>query len=101
MRQTVQAMAHSGSRRPFFAARIVAAIRRMTARIDECLSRPALNRRVLYRLSVLSERELADIGLTRADVVEAAMPENGDATHFLVRRRDERWDAHRDRRKVI
>ena len=55
------------------------------------LSRNARDRRVLRRLSAMSDRELQDIGLTRGDVVDAAsLPRNDDASLLLVRRRDER-----------
>jgi uncharacterized protein YjiS (DUF1127 family) len=75
------------------AARIVERLKGATVRATRSVSRPALNQRVLYRLSTLSERELGDIGLTRSDVVEAGLPENGDATHFLNARRDGRHRA--------
>ena len=54
------------------------------------LSRQAQNRRVLHRLSAMSDRELRDIGLVRQDVVDAALPGNGDASHLLLARREER-----------
>lgn len=59
------------------------------------LSRHAQNRRVHYRLSVMSDRELRDIGLVRQDVVDAALPGNGDASHLLLARRDERRNGRR------
>lgn len=71
--------------------RAVAAVKGLAKHIAEGLSRDALNRRVLYRLSVLSDRELGDIGLTRYDVMDAvSLGGGGDASHFLVSRRDER-----------
>ena len=54
------------------------------------LSRQAQNRRVLHRLSAMSDRELRDIGLVRQDVADAALPGNGDASLLLVARREER-----------
>ena len=71
---------------------------RIVARLREDLTRPAINRRVVHRLSVLSDRELKDIGLVRQDVFDASLPENGDATCFLLRRRDE---ARHRRRGVL
>lgn len=78
--------------------RIVAVWTGLARRIAEGLSREALNRRVLYRLSVLSDRELGDIGLSRYDVMDAASLGTGnDATHFLMRRRDDRQNARHTR----
>ncbi|TXN63035.1 DUF1127 domain-containing protein, partial [Methylobacterium sp. WL18] len=57
------------------------------------LSRAAMNRRVLHRLSTLSERELKDIGLTPQDVADAAVPGPRDATDLLIGRRDDRRRA--------
>ena len=57
------------------------------------LSRDAVNRRVLHRLSTMSDRELSDIGLTRYDVQDAASLHAGDPTHLLVTRRNERRHA--------
>lgn len=73
------------------AHRAIAVRAGMVARCAESLSREALNRRVLYRLSVLSDRELGDIGLTRWDVRDAAALGSGDdATIFLTGRREGR-----------
>ena len=66
-------------------------------RLADTLSRTALNDRVLYRLSTLSDRDLSDIGLSRSDIADAALPENGDATRFLVDRRDARHRARHGR----
>ena len=62
------------------------------------LSRQAINRRVLRKLSVMSDRELKDIGLIRQDVSDAGASE-ADASQFLMSRRDERRQARppRDR----
>ena len=79
------------------ATRVVAGWKRVAARVSSDLSRPALNDRVLHRLSTLSDRDLRDIGLDRSDLVDAALPENGDATRFLVARRDARHQAHHGR----
>ena len=76
------------------AARIVESWKRLVSRD---LSRPALNDRVLYRLSTLSDRDLSDIGLSRSDLADAALPENGDATRFLIERRDARHQARHGR----
>ncbi len=54
------------------------------------LSRAAMNRRVLQRLSMLTERELKDIGLTPRDVADAGVTQSVDAICLLVGRRDER-----------
>ncbi len=49
--------------------------------------RVATNRRVLHRLSVMSDRELRDIGLIRQDVRDANLP-GVDAIAFLRDRRE-------------
>lgn len=59
------------------------------------LSRQAQNRRVLQSLSVMSDRELRDIGLVRQDVMDAALPGHGDASLLLVARRGERRGGRR------
>lgn len=59
----------------------------------------ARNRRVLHRLSTLSDRELKDIGLWRQDVYDAALIENGDAARFLTERRESRRAARNDFRR--
>jgi uncharacterized protein YjiS (DUF1127 family) len=68
------------------------------AEVRAGLSRAAMNRRVLQRLSTLSERELKDIGLTPQDVADACAPGASDAIHLLVGRRDERRTARAARR---
>ena len=65
----------------------------VAASIKAGLSRDAFNRRVLCRLSVMSDRELSDIGLTRYDVQDAALLQAGDPTHLLIARRDDRRHA--------
>ena len=70
-----------------------ASVARIAANAAAGLSRDALNRRVLYRLSIMSDPELRDIGLTRYDVSDAASLQSGDATHFLIARRDSRRTA--------
>ena len=66
-------------------------VRALIEGVAKGLSRHARDRRVLRRLSTMSDRELQDIGLTRGDVVDAAsLPRNDDASLLLVRRRDER-----------
>lgn len=65
----------------------------MTVAIRADLGGTARNRRVLHRLSSLSDRELKDIGLWRQDVYDAGLIENGDASHFLIERREARRSA--------
>ena len=79
--------------RPSWIARAVRAIAEAAAEVRAGLSRAAMNRRVLHRLSTLSERELKDIGLTPQDVADAAVPGPRDATDLLIGRRDERRRA--------
>ncbi|SFV02065.1 protein of unknown function [Methylobacterium sp. UNCCL125] len=74
-------------------ARIAGPVLALAAEIRAGLSRAAMNRRVLHRLSTLSDRELKDIGLTRQDVADACVPGTGDAIHRLIVRRDERRQA--------
>ncbi|KQP95999.1 hypothetical protein ASF57_19905 [Methylobacterium sp. Leaf117] len=63
----------------------------MRTAIAEGLSRAALNRRVVRQLSVMSDRELKDIGLIRQDVWDSEMLLlEGDASTFLIGRREER-----------
>jgi uncharacterized protein YjiS (DUF1127 family) len=71
----------------------------LAAEIRAGLSRAAMNRRVLQRLSTLSERELKDIGLTPQDVADACGPGTGDAIDMLVGRRDERRHARATARR--
>ncbi|MGU3359519.1 DUF1127 domain-containing protein [Methylobacterium sp. M6A4_1b] len=60
------------------------------------MSRAAINRRVVRQLSVMSDRELRDIGLVRQDVLDSEMLLlEGDASSFLVGRRDERRAGRR------
>ncbi|KQS61636.1 hypothetical protein ASG32_13055 [Methylobacterium sp. Leaf361] len=74
-------------------ARMAGPVLTVAAEVRAGLSRAAMNRRVLQRLSTLSDRELKDIGLTRQDVADACVPGTGDAIHLLVGRRDERRHA--------
>lgn len=68
------------------------------SRIAAGVSRQAINRRVLSQLSSMSERELKDIGLVRQDVADASLLSGiGDASLFLVARRDERRAGRRAR----
>jgi uncharacterized protein YjiS (DUF1127 family) len=71
-------------------ARAAARLAAGAADVRAGLSRAAMNRRVLQRLSTLSERELKDIGLTPQDVADAGIPGVCDAIHLLNGRRDER-----------
>lgn len=82
----------SGSRSGWL-ARTAGAVLAVAAEVRAGLSRAAMNRRVLQRLSTLSDRELKDIGLTPQDVADACVPGTGDAIHLLVGRRDERRRA--------
>ncbi|KAA0124927.1 DUF1127 domain-containing protein [Methylobacterium sp. P1-11] len=74
-------------------ARTAGPVLAVAAEVRAGLSRAAMNRRVLQRLSTLSDRELKDIGLTPQDVADACVPGTGDAIHLLVGRRDERRHA--------
>ncbi|MCJ2056268.1 DUF1127 domain-containing protein [Methylobacterium sp. J-048] len=76
--------------RPSWLARAVQAIAEAAAEVRAELSRAAMNRRVLHRLSALSARELRDIGLTPQDVADAGVPGRHDAIALLVGRRDAR-----------
>ena len=78
-------------------ARMAGPVLTVAAEVRAGLSRAAMNRRVLQRLSTLSDRELKDIGLTRQDVADACVPGAGDAIHLLVGRRDERRHARAER----
>lgn len=73
------------------AARIAAGL---IAKAAAGLSRQAMNRRVLHKLGVMSDRELKDIGLVRQDIADAATSA-GDASLLLLARRDERRIARR------
>jgi len=81
--------------RPSWIARAVRAIAEAAAEVRAGFSRAAMNRRVLHRLSTLSERELKDIGLTPQDVADAAVPGPRDATDLLIGRRDARRRGRR------
>ncbi|KQP33753.1 hypothetical protein ASF49_07745 [Methylobacterium sp. Leaf104] len=60
------------------------------------MSRAAINRRVVRQLSVMSDRELRDIGLVRQDVLDSELLLlEGDASSFLVGRRNERRAGRR------
>jgi uncharacterized protein YjiS (DUF1127 family) len=89
MDQCCTETARAGSR-PSWIARAVGAIAEAAAEVRAELSRAAMNRRVLHRLSTLSERELKDIGLTPQDLADAGVPGPRDATALLIGRRDER-----------
>jgi hypothetical protein len=68
----------------------------LMARLAAGVSRAAINRRVVGQLSRMSDRELRDIGLVRQDVLDSEMLLlEGDASSFLVGRRNERWGARR------
>lgn len=55
------------------------------------ISRAAINRRVVRQLSAMSDRDLRDIGLVRQDVLDSqVLLLEGDATDFLIGRRDAR-----------
>jgi len=51
------------------------------------LSQPAMDRRILHRLSVMTEDELRRIGLTASDVRAARAQEVGPVADFLAARR--------------
>ncbi|SFL44895.1 DUF1127 domain-containing protein [Methylobacterium pseudosasicola] len=76
--------------RPSWLARAARTIIEAAAAMRAELSRAAMNRRVLHRLSTLSARELKDIGLTPQDVADAGVPGRHDAIDLLVGRRDAR-----------
>ncbi|MDP4025301.1 DUF1127 domain-containing protein [Methylobacterium sp. NEAU 140] len=69
------------------------------ARLADDLGRPARDRRVLHRLSTLSDRELRDIGLWRQDLSDAVLPENGSVSAFLIDRREARRAARNAMRR--
>ncbi|GJE19253.1 DUF1127 domain-containing protein [Methylobacterium marchantiae] len=73
-------------------AKVSTALRRLLAQIASGLSRQAINRRVVRKLAVMSDRELKDIGLVRQDVEDAGSGV-GDASLLLLARRDERRGA--------
>ncbi|MCJ2054479.1 DUF1127 domain-containing protein [Methylobacterium sp. J-070] len=80
-------------------ARAAARVAAFGAELRADLSRAAMNRRVLQRLSSLSARELKDIGLTPQDVADAGVPNGDDAIALLVGRRDERRHARAGARR--
>lgn len=59
---------------------------RVAAALREEFGRPARNRRILHRLDSASPEELRRLGLTRADLREAAAPGVADAAAFLTAR---------------
>lgn len=93
-----QCLSQTATARPRGIVRAVWAIAEATAEIRAGLSRAAMNRRVLLRLSMLSERELKDIGLSRQDVADACGPGVFDAIGLLNDRRTERRQARATRR---
>lgn len=74
----------------------VAHLIRLGAAAAAGVSRAAINRRVVRQLGVMSDRELRDIGLVRQDVLDSAtLLLDGDASSFLIGRRNERRCARR------
>lgn len=92
-----QCLSQPATKRPWI-ARATRAIAGAAAGIRVGLSRAAMNRRVLHRLSMLSERELKDIGLSRQDVADACSPGAFDVIDLLNGRRAERRQARVTRR---
>lgn len=90
-----QCLSQTAAPRTSGITRIVRAIVEAAAEIQGGLSRAAMNRRVLLRLSMLSERELKDIGLSRQDVADACGPGVSDAIDLLNGRCEERRQARR------
>ena len=88
-----QCATQSATDRPTWIARAARAMIEVAAEFRAGLSRAAMNRRVLQRLSTLSERELKDIGLSPQDVADACSPGIFDAIDLLNRRREERRQA--------
>lgn len=78
---------------PSMRARIWDRIVAFGASLRADLASVARDRRVLHQLASLSDRELKDIGLWRQDVRDAGLFENGDASRFLVERREARRSA--------
>jgi uncharacterized protein YjiS (DUF1127 family) len=85
---------HSAPHAGDLAGRLARLARRLLADAAAGLSRQAINRRVLRKLSAMSDRELKDIGLIRQDVTDAGSGET-DASQFLLSRRAERREARR------
>ena len=92
-------LSETAAARSSWIARAVRTVAEAAAEIRAGLSRAAMNRRVLQRLSTLTDRELKDIGLTRQDVADAGVPHAGDAIDLLVGRRDERRHARATARR--
>ena len=78
---------------PSLSTRLRDRITTFVAELLADLGGAARNRRVLHRLASLSDRELKDIGLWRQDVRDAGLIENGDASRFLLERREARRSA--------
>lgn len=93
-----QCVSQTAAARTPWIARVARSIAEAAAEIRAGLSRAAMNRRVLHRLSALSDRELKDIGLSRQDVADACGPSVSDAIDLLNGRRDERRQARATRR---
>lgn len=73
-----------------------ASLRVLLATTASGISRAAINRRVVHELSVMSDREIQDIGLSRQDVWDAeCLLREGDASSFLIGRRNERRTGRR------
>lgn len=88
--------AHTDLRSATLFGRARAHLSRWLAAATGGVSRAALNRRVVRQLSAMSDRDLKDIGLVRQDVLDsAALLREGDASGFLMGRRDERRAARR------
>lgn len=82
------------------ARRVSLAAARLFAGLADGVSRQAINRRVLRKLSVMTDRELKDIGLIRQDITDAGAGE-ADASRFLLVRREERRQARLSRHVKI
>lgn len=78
------------SRTPLLLARFGAWLSARWGGLRAELSQPAMDRRILHRLSVMTEDELRRIGLTASDVRTAQALEAGLATDFLASRRGAR-----------
>ena len=68
-------------------------VQRVADGLREEFGRPAMNRRILHRLSTAPRHELAHLGLTPGDVRDAAAPGITDAAGFLRARRASRRGA--------
>ena len=75
---------------PSTIARLRDRVLRFARWLRDDLAGAVRDRRVVHRLESLSDRELRDIGLWRQDVRDAGLIENGDASRFLMGRRDAR-----------